>query len=341
MALLLVLLAFPAALLQPLSLPRHSPVAAYPHLSVLIALGWAAAAMQVITAVLVAQLTASGRPVVAAMLWLLPGTGASISLLLHPALGIVQVATGFLIGCTAAALVGYSLQRRDIIFQLGHIDTRSEIKDLVRKGAWAALALSCFSSFAPSDAFWAGRMPEGSLASLGYVQRLIIGVGSLIVAGPSALYVPRFAAFVENHDGQGFARLLMRTLLIVLGAGAIVVTILFIWSDEVVALLFRRGAFSAEDVVRLGQLFRIMAPGVVAMLAAVILMRALFCLPRAEMAAAALGVAWSVLYFVLSGFLHEQSAAGIARSYTISWVLVASAIGAYAFRRISQIRKTP
>lgn len=328
-----------AMLLQPLGLPRGSAIAAEPHLAALIGFAWLAAALQVLTAVLTAQLTADHRPVAAATLALGPGIGAATALLVLPKPYILIVSLGFLVGCVGAVAAGLWLQRGRLALRRTP-GMRAEIGDLMRRGAWAALALSCFSSFAPSDAFWATRMPEGSLASLGYVQRLIIGVGGLIVAGPSALYVPRFAALIKAEDGAGFAQLLARTLAIVLGLGAVAIGLLYLYSEPVVSLLFRRGAFGSDDVIRLAALFRTMAPGVVAMLAAVILMRALFCLKRAEVAAAILGMAWPISYFILSGLFHHQGVAGIARSYSIAWAIIAIAIAAYVFQRIGRLARS-
>jgi peptidoglycan biosynthesis protein MviN/MurJ (putative lipid II flippase) len=138
-------------------------------------------------------------------------------------------------------------------------------------------------------------------------------------------------------DRDGFARLLARTLIVVLTLGGISVAILYAYSQEIVAILFRRGAFGQDDVVALASLLRIMSPGVVAMLSVVILMRALFCLKQAERIAAVLGVSWPLLYFVLSGALHGRGVSGIAYSYSIAWIVIAAMIAGYVFHRIDQI----
>jgi putative peptidoglycan lipid II flippase len=167
---------------------------------------------------------------------------------------------------------------------------------------------------------------------------LIIGVGGLIVAGPSALYVPHFATLVDKGDGKGFARLLGRTLSVVGALGVMAIGLLYGWSEEIVGLLFRRGAFEQSDVVMVATLLRLMAPGAVAMIAVVVLMRAIFCLKRAEAVAAMMGLSWFALYFGCSGLLHGQGVFGIARSYSIAWVIVAVFVGGYVFYRTTLMR---
>ena len=335
--LLLALLSIPGLLIQPYALPSGSPIMANTELPAMILAGWFAAGAQVMGAMMTAQLIACRRPIAAALLGLLPGLSTSIALLALARLGIVVAVAGLFVGSLLAAAVGLYLQRMILLAHPARIDFRAEAGALMHNAIWAALALSCFSSFAVSDAYWAARMPEGSLASLSFVQRLIIGIGSLVVAGPSALFVPRFAAFVSVSDGRGFGRLLARTLMVVWGLGAASAALLYVCSEQMVALLFKRGSFGDDDVLSLSALFRDMAPGFVAMIGVVILMRALFCIKGTGRLAAILGGGWCLLYFGLSGLLHHRGALGIAESYSTSWIIMAIAMTALTFYRIGQI----
>lgn len=333
-ALLLVVGAVPGIWMQIAALPKSSPIAMQPNLRLMMALAWLTGAMQIVSAVLVAQLTACRRPIIASLLALLPGSGTIVFLLVMSDPAVVTASFGFLTGSAAAAAGGYLLQRKMLRARIADIDLKNGMANLIRRGFWAALALTCFSSFAVIDSFWAARMPEGSLASLGYVQRLINGVSGLVVAGPSALYVPRFAALLERGERAAFARLLTRTLLFVALLGGTVALLLNLYSNEIVTVLFRRGAFSNSDVALVGSLLRAMVPGVVTMLAVVILMRAIFCMKNTQISSAVIGTSWPVLYFTVSGLLMHQGAIGIARSYTIAWVSIGLLALAYTFAKI-------
>lgn len=330
-------LSVPATVLQPLTLPENSPLFSLGYLHTLILLAWLIAATQITGAVMTAQLNACHRPVIAAALSLIPGLAMVTALALFDSVGVLSAPLGLLAGSMVAALFGLFFQRDRIKLRLRFEDVKPRVPGIMLKSIWAALALSCFSGFMISDAYWASRMPDGSLATLGYAQRLIIGLGGLVVSGPSALFVPRFATLARSGDRVGFQRLLVTTLLAVWGLGACSFSVLILFADEAVAMLFERGAFSSNDTLALANAMSAMAPGAVAMLSVVILMRAVFCLEGTGPAAAVLGIGWCVLYFVLSGLLLELAVVGVAYSYSISWVIFMVAMLIFTLHKLKNI----
>jgi len=320
LALVVALTGLPALLLQPALLPAHSAIRTETELSWLIIFAWLAGGGQVINGLLIARLNAVGRPMSATLLALPPGLVTIGILLLAPTLGILLATTGLLLGTISATLIGIALQRDG--FAWSEIKIRMNSALPIPRSAWlSVVALSCFSTYAVIDSFWAPRAGPGVLSTLGYAQRILIGVGSLLTVGPSAIAVPYLARLVDRGDGPGFRRLMKQIVLLVTIMGGLMASAVWFWSEKIVAVLFRRGAFSGAAVHEAAAALTHLAPGMAAMLIGVMLMRAFFCLSGGYTWPAAIGLSWSVLYFFLSGLFVEQQVVGLADAYSIAWIV--------------------
>lgn len=320
----LALGAVPALFLQPaLLLPSGSTIRDQPQLPLLIVLAWMTGGVQLVNALLIARLNAMGRQITAAMLSLPPGLVSILVLLMVPVRAIWIVAIGVLMGTLAVTLIGWWVQR-------GHFSWRPRLRHdeaatvAIRSSAWlSVVALTCFSSYAVIDSFWAPRTGQGALASLGYAQRILIGAGNLVILGPSAIAVPMLARIAGNGDTASFRRALALIVLGVGGGAGVIALGIFSFSDQIVALLFQRGAFDAAAARQVASALSHLAPGMAAMLIGVMLMRAIFCIPDSFRHAATIGLGWSVLYFALSGLLAGRGVTGIADAYSLAWAMTA------------------
>ena len=243
-------------------------------------------------------------------------------------------------GAAISAVAGFWFARerllppRPVLLGKDGLATRHVISAL-----WASVALSCFASYAVVDAIWASHVGEGALASMGYAHRIIIGLGSLVVAGPSALFVPRFAVLVETGQRAQFRRLLFAALGFTLAVGGLLAVGLHVFADMIVQILFERGKFdsSASEVV--ADVLRHMAPGMLAMLMSVITLRAVFCLQASERAAAVMGIGFTCSYAILSYFFLIDGIVGIATAYSISWIGFFAMLFCYVVWRSGQFGK--
>lgn len=341
LATVLALGALPALFLQPaLLLPIGSTIRDQPQLPLLIVLAWATGGVQLINALLIARLNAMGRQITAAMLSLPPGLISILVLLTVPVRAIWIVAIGVLIGTLSVTLIGWWLQRV-------HFSWRSRLRSdgaatvAIRSSAWlSVVALTCFSSYAVIDSFWAPRTGQGALAALGYAQRILIGAGNLVILGPSAIAVPMLARIAVNGDTAQFRR---TSALIVLGVGGgagVIALGIFGFSDRIVSLLFERGAFDAAAAHQVSSALGHLAPGMAAMLIGVMLMRAIFCIPNSFRHAAIIGLGWSVLYFALSGLLADRGVTGIADAYSLAWATTAVVGSIILWQRASTLQDT-
>lgn len=340
LAVALALGALPALLLQPaLLLPTGSTIRDQPQLPLLIILAWTTGGIQLINALLIARLNAVGRQITAAMLSLPPGVVSILVLLTVPIHAIWVAAVGVMMGTLVVTLVGWLVQR-------DHFDCRSRSQPrgtavvAIRSSVWmSVLALTCFSSYAVIDSFWAPRTGQGALAALGYAQRILIGAGNLVILGPSAIAVPMLARIAVNGDIVRFRRTLTLIVLGVGGAAGLIALGIFGFSDQIVSVLFQRGAFNAAASQQVASALAHLAPGMAAMLVGVMLMRAIFCIPNSFRHAAMIGVGWSVLYFILSGVLAGRGVTGIADAYSLAWITTAVLGSVILWRRAGTLQR--
>jgi len=339
LSILILFAGIPAIWFQPRLLPAESPIARFPALPSMILLAWAFTAVQALVATVVAQLNATGRPLTGATLSLPPGVGAICGMLLFPHAGATIALAGLLIGTVLAALAGFWALRKLVFHRPDRHIIKADAIALVKASVWASLALSCFATYVLIDAFWAPRIGTGNLATLGYSQRVIVGFGSLIVASPSALIVPRLARYVGTGDQAAFRALLWKAIALIGCVGGVFVLLVEIYAEPLIRVLFARGAFDLHDLIRVATTLRHMMPGALGMLIAVFLLRALFCIPGSARTAAGLGMSWTVLYFGLSGLLRSFGTTGIADAYTWSWAFVSTALLFFTLHRVSRIER--
>lgn len=312
------LIGWPASIVQPLLLPTGHDFSDS-ALGQMIIIGWCVGGAQLLSALLVIELNALRRPILAACLALPPNVGA-IALVLIMKGSIQSVPLGVLVGTVCAILIGLALTRARIIEAMARRPRAIQKVDAARLAA-TLVAMSCFSAYAIVDAFWAPRIGSGVLSSLGYAQRLVIGIGGLLVAGPSAILVPKFAVRLRDFGFSSFAREVTRVVAIVGGGALLFAALIGFNAEGLVSLVFGRGEFAANDVEQVAAVLRAMMPGFCAMLMSVVMTRAVFCLEGAERSAAVAGALWVTVYAVLCGILLGWGAVGFGVSYSVAWTV--------------------
>jgi putative peptidoglycan lipid II flippase len=323
-ALGMVLFGTAAQWLQPKMLPVASAVLLEPGLPALILLAWLLGGLQIILGLKVVQLNAGRRPLLAALLGLFPPLAALLTILVFRDLSIIAAPVGLAIG--TACMIGLgSYWSGGFRFRRSPRAAIHELRDLLPTLVSAAFAVSCFTCYAVVDAFWAPRTGTGGLAALGFAQRLLIGIGGLVVAGPSAVLTPRFAERLRHRDYAGFRHITISTIGAVGLSGVLLSIALAIGARPIISLIFGRGAFNLQDVERVTSTFQAMLPGFCFLLMTVVTMRALYCLPRTIWSAALIGVSWIALYFIMSGFLHGLGPVGLSLAFSTAWLFSAIA----------------
>lgn len=321
-ACIFVLLGSFAFFWQPIVLPPASNIGRFSGLSMLIVLAWMIGACQILLALCVADLNASGSPVIGALLSIPANAINFLIIVFINSERIETVMAGALIGTIVALGIGvFATYSR--LFPPIFITPKSVSKtgDVIGSAGLSAIALSCFASYAVIDTFWTSWLAVGSLAALGFAHRIVIGFGGLIVSGPSALFVPRLAKDFAQGDFAAFKRLFLSACLVTGLVGAVFAGLLYAEAHFIVGLLLGRGEIDSAAVAQIAGILQAMSPGVVFMLCSVISLRAIFCLPGTMFSAAVIGGGYSFVYASLSRMLLDLGVSGIGYAYSLSWAI--------------------
>ncbi len=324
---------------QPLLLPIAPALRELDALHSLIRLSWLLGALQIVGALATTSLTATGRPVTAALLAFPTNMVAIAALLLATNSGIEVAIAGMAGGALVSAAIGLWIARGLVMppqFRSAEPSSGGTICP-VATFLWSTLALSCFSSYVLVDAVVAARLGEGALATMGFAYRMIVGFGALVVAGPSALIVPRLVHFVAAQDVSGFRRMLVGALGFVALCGLLLALTFNFLGQPIVQFLFERGRFSEADSRQLAAVVVAMAPGLMSMLVAVVSLRALFCLSDTARVGGLLAVGYTASYAIASYLLLPYGLTGIGYAYSISWTLLAGSLLLFVWHRSARL----
>lgn len=293
---------------------------------------------------MIAMVNSIRQHILASILSLSPYVGMLVLLLiLGNLIGVLAVPMGMLLGIIICNILSFCvLGSRLLPLPSWNGLLWTELGKLFQSSPFTAVAMSCFSSYVIVDAYWGPRSGVGTLATMGYAQRLIIGFGSLVVAGPSAILVPRMIEFLREKNYHAFRQFLIRALVIVGGISTSVGLLLAIFAEQLIKLLFARGEFGYDQVILLASTLRNMLPGMVAMLISSIALRALFCFDKGDRVGALLGLAWTISYFFSSFLLYRRGAEGLAIGYSLVWILFSISVvtSVIFFLRLSNSQET-
>lgn len=331
----MILMGVGVTLLSDHLLPTKSLIRQYSELKILILLSCAVGGVQIVQGCVSAILNSEKKYIHSALIALIPYVGMlALLFAMDKSSGIVPMVIGMLLGTLVGVFIGVGLLKT-LIFPLPWKEVNwGELLKLARSSFYTASAMSCFSAYAVVDAFWGPRAGDGVMAILGYAQRLVIAVGNLAIAGPSAVLVPHFAEYLRDGNYRSFMNLMRRAFLIV---GAIALAVAFflgLFANEIVSLLFGYGEFDQEHVLHVASAIANMAPGMVAMLLSVIGFRVLFCFESSHKQTALIGLGWTCGYFVFSSLALDEGATGIAAAYSEIWLLTLCMVFILIYKKI-------
>lgn len=325
--------------LQVLTLPAASPIRAETSLPWLLVGAWLFSGALVHQSVVAALLASRDMLVQAAVLPLLPPVCSGLLVLaVGERLGIASVLGGQLLGSAAAIAYSTNLCR---LRQNGAVSGAvAPLLRLVLTGLpSAAIAMACFSAYPLIDSVLAPRAGDHVMSHISYAQRVIIGLGTLLVAAPLAMATNQFADLAGKGDLDAFLARYRKILSLSLLPVAALAALLVFGGDLVVDLLFGRGRFGADEVRTVGLATSYMAPGMLLMLLTSLTFRAAFSLRGGPRTFALVGIAWVISYSVLSALLLRHGVIGLAASYSLSWLL-ASAMAWVLLHRMAALHFT-
>ena len=318
---IIILLASPILIqLQRNALPIKSEILQEGYIQRLFVLAWWIAGVQILVSSMSAVLMGLKRPIFATLLNLAPYAGMLACMLIATSGGIEHLAWGLLAGTTIAFLLAFYTLSGRIVCNWRDVNW-SKARPIVMCAPYTLIAMTCFSAYSVIDSYWAPRGGEGVLASLGYAQRLMIALGGLAVAGPSAVIAPRFSQLVVTGNIGEFEKLFRKVLGSTFLIACSLAIMLYVGGDLIVRLLLVRGSFSQQDAEKVSEVLQYCLPGMVCMLLSAICFRIIYCFRNVEKRAAILGILWAASYFLLSGVFINLSGRGIALAYSLTWLI--------------------
>lgn len=168
-------------------------------------------------------------------------------------LGIDALVLGTLIGCGLEFMVLTGVLRARQVAVLPRwrgFDpaTRQVLRQYLPVVA-GAFMMTCTLLVDQAMAAWLG---SGSVAALGYANKLISFMLGLTAVAVGKAVLPYFSEMTAERDWAGLRHTLHHYLRLILLASVPVVLGLVLLADEFVALLLERGAFGAADTARVG-----------------------------------------------------------------------------------------
>ena len=281
---------------------------------------WSSTACAVLTGYLGAIHNATKRFYTPIIVGILPYLGMVLGGILGAkTLGPVAIAWGLLVGsgiCTAILLKGVF---RNLRVTWSHYSQWRAVTDYFKTTPLIIVAMGSFTVYTSIDTYWAPQIGPSNLSYLGYCQRILVALGSLVIVGPSVVLVPRLAECHLEGRQDDFLDDLTRALRLVLIISIPIAVTASTLAVPIVEVMFQRGAFGAVDTLNVVSVLPFMMTGMVAMLCVVIIFRSLY-VRRQFFATALIGATIITLYFTLSGlFSHILMLRGIALAYTVSW----------------------
>lgn len=172
--------------------------------------------------------------------------------------GSARLALGTLIGFLLQALLLAALtQSQDVSIGGFNVRHRSaEWRPLYRSALLMLAGQILIALTLPIDQAFAARLGPGSVASLGYANRIIIlatSLGGIILA---RALLPVLSGAVAAGDRELAARHAREWAWLLMGLGALGLATAFLLSDWAVALLFERGAFTQADSIAVAAVVR-------------------------------------------------------------------------------------
>lgn len=306
--------------LQLSSLPKESTIINYPQIKMLISVGWILAGMQIVNSAAVSVLNACKHHVKAILSTLVPYLGPIIALSLYSGeISSLTVIIAWLAATTAITLLLLVFIWNKILSIQKYIFNFKEMSALVFASPKAAIAMSCFASWAVIDSIWAPHIGPGALSTLAYAQRLLIAAGNIAVIGPITTLTPDLAKLAETRQIRNFLKLYLKTQLYIAITATVIALIIYIFGHKIIELVFARGAMTSNEALQIANTLNAMLPGMIAMLMSAFAFRAIFCFPSLYTCGALIGAAWSIQYYTLCYIYHAEGLEGIAVAYDISW----------------------
>lgn len=284
---------------------------------------WITIIFIVVSNYLVAVLNSGKQFLIPVLINVLPTIGTITAMTLFASrLGVVSLAWGLLAGNLIAIPILYTRVAKEMVFKIEDLKLWRNFVPIFTNLPLALISMLCFTVYGTVDAIWASRLGPSNLSYLGYGQRLIVSIGTIIILGPWMVLTPYLAEKIALGQDSQFKNMLTKAIRMVIVFSSLVGIIISLLRIPLIKLLFQRGAFDNSSVLGVASILPGMLFGMVAMLGVTLIIKALHA--RGDVKdAAMIGGFGALMYFLLSGGLSLLIGLnGIVLGYAITWWLL-------------------
>lgn len=172
----------------------------------------------------------------------------AILLVMKPDAGIEWIAAGFVIGTGLHAAVLYlGLHREGIGVSFRWHGLLPETRSVLRQCFVLSANSAVFGGVVVVDAAMAATLGPGSQSTLTYANKLIVPFLGISSTAIGTAVLPYFSRLVAEEDWDGLRHTLKIYTRLILAVAIPTTVLLILFSRPLVALLFQRGEFTAED----------------------------------------------------------------------------------------------
>lgn len=165
------------------------------------------------------------------------------------------LAAGLVCGTTIEILIlGIALKQQRISLLPKWYGFNPHIRQVVSQFLPAIAGNILMCSTGVVDQSMAGMFSAGSVAALGYGQRLVALPINLATAGLSAALIPYFSKMIACEDWTAIRHTLTYYLRLIFLVTVPLTAVFIIFSELIVRTLFQRGAFTASDTQLVAQI---------------------------------------------------------------------------------------
>ncbi len=265
---------------------------------------------------------------------------ATIAIVLGAGSGDVrELVMGFVIGSFLEwVAIHWRLRRSGASLLPGRLPVTPEIRRLAQ-GAGVLLGGAFVLAFAPMiEQGLASGLGEGTVAAMAYAFKLPAMISGILVTAVGVTVLPFFAEMLARGDVAACRRAFRHYALALLAGGSVLALITIALSELLVALVFQRGAFHAEDtriVADIQRAYLVQIPGALVGMLAVRLLVAQGAYGAVAAVTSLSVIVAGVLAWALS---RQMGAVGIALGLSIGASVSAVVLVVMAWRRFA---KTP
>ena len=179
---------------------------------------------------------------------LTPALTIALILLGGSFLGIYALALGLVVGqLTEAFFLGLALKRRGAQTSPGWHGMDANLRQVIQQLLPMVAGAFLMGSTQIVDQAFAASLPAGSVAALGYGNKVISFPLQIAATAIGASILPYFSVMSARNDWQAARRTLTRYLRLIFLATIPVTLLLIVFSEPLVRLLLQRGAFTEAD----------------------------------------------------------------------------------------------